>query len=164
RAERLQKVVEEVEDLRLKRDVERTHRLVCDHELGIYRKRSRDRDALALTARELAGVAVGGRRRQTHELEQPGGMLLGLATIDGAVDAGGLRDRLSHPDAWVERRVRILEDHLHAPPDALELGTRRGPHVGALELDRSGIGLDQPDEAPSERRLSASRLADDAER
>ena len=48
-------VGEQVEDLRLDRDVERRDRLVADDQLGMQRERARDADALALTAGEVAG-------------------------------------------------------------------------------------------------------------
>ena len=41
---------EQVEDLRLDRDVERRHRLVADDDLGLDREGPCDRDALALAA------------------------------------------------------------------------------------------------------------------
>ena len=52
------KVLQEVQDLRLDGDVERAHGLVEHHELGFEGERARDPDALALSARELMGVAV----------------------------------------------------------------------------------------------------------
>ena len=51
-------VLEQVEDLRLHRDVERRHRLVADDQLRLQRERARDADPLALAAGELVRVAV----------------------------------------------------------------------------------------------------------
>ena len=51
-------VAQQVEDLRLDRDVERGDRLVGDDHLRLQRERARDADALALAARELVRVAV----------------------------------------------------------------------------------------------------------
>ena len=51
-------VAQEVEDLRLDRDVERRHRLVGDDDPRAERERARDADALALAAGELVRVAV----------------------------------------------------------------------------------------------------------
>src|SRR5438552_18333151 len=50
--------LEEVEDLRLHRDVERARGLVEHDELGVERERARDADALALAAAELVREAV----------------------------------------------------------------------------------------------------------
>ena len=51
-------VAQQVQDLRAHRDVERRDRLVADDERGVGRERPRDRDALALTARELERAAL----------------------------------------------------------------------------------------------------------
>ena len=49
---------EQVDDLRLDRDVERRDGLVGDDELGLQRDGARDADALALAAGELVREAV----------------------------------------------------------------------------------------------------------
>jgi hypothetical protein len=50
--------LEQVDDLRLDRDVERRDRLVADDEVGLDRERAGDADALALAAAELVRVAA----------------------------------------------------------------------------------------------------------
>ena len=50
-------VLQQVDDLRLDRDVERGDRLVADDQLGIDRERPGDADALALAAGELVRIA-----------------------------------------------------------------------------------------------------------
>jgi hypothetical protein len=57
--ELLLQVLEQVDHLRLDRNVERGDRLVADDELRVERERPGDADALALAARELVRVAVG---------------------------------------------------------------------------------------------------------
>ena len=49
---------EQVDDLRLNRDVERRHRLVQDHQLRVQGKRASDADPLALAPGELVRKAV----------------------------------------------------------------------------------------------------------
>ena len=61
---------EQVDDLRLDRDVQRRHRLVAHHELRPQRQRPRDADALALSAGELGGEAVVVLGVEAHELHQ----------------------------------------------------------------------------------------------
>ncbi len=80
---------EQVQDLRADRDVEGRHRLVADDQLRIRRERTRDVDALALSARELVreellllgpeadgGEQLGdacralGRRADLHQVER----------------------------------------------------------------------------------------------
>ena len=54
-------VAQELEDLRLDRDVEGRRRLVRDHELRLERERHRDHHALAHPAGELVGIALEAR-------------------------------------------------------------------------------------------------------
>ncbi len=64
-------VVEQVDDLRLDRDVERRDRLVADDQLRPQRERARDADPLALTARELRRepvVVLGVEPDELHQL------------------------------------------------------------------------------------------------
>ena len=63
-------VLEQVEDLRLDADVERRHRLVADDQARVEDERAGDRDALALAAGELVGLALGRPRRVDADLLQ----------------------------------------------------------------------------------------------
>ena len=63
-------VLQQVDDLRLDRHVERRDRLVEDQQAGLERQRACDADALLLPAGELAGVAVRDGGRQADHLEQ----------------------------------------------------------------------------------------------
>ena len=51
-------LAQQVQDLRLHRHIECRGRLVADDQLRRYRQRARDRDALALAARELMRIAL----------------------------------------------------------------------------------------------------------
>ena len=62
----------------------------------------------------------------------------------------------------VERRVRVLEDHLDPP--RLSARLRRAGQRPALEAQLAAGRRVQPDDAAAERRLAATRLADQAER
>ena len=63
-------ILQQVEDLRLHRDVERRDRLVADDQLRLERERARDADPLALAAGELVRVAVVVLRAQPDAGEQ----------------------------------------------------------------------------------------------
>ena len=71
---------------------------------------------------------------------------------------------LGHALARVERRLRILEDHLHLAPDRLQLAASGSGDVLSAEADRARGRVDQPHQRADQRRLAASGLADDAER
>ena len=64
--ERLLQLGEQVEHLRLHRDVERRHRLVADQQLRVERERARDADALALAAGEFVRIALAAPRRRAR--------------------------------------------------------------------------------------------------
>ena len=63
-------VAQQVEDLRLDRDVEGRHRLVGHEEAGLHRQGAGDADALALAAAELVRVAAGVVRLEADQLER----------------------------------------------------------------------------------------------
>jgi len=115
--QRLEQVVEQVEDLRLNRSVERAHRLVRDQELRLHRKSACDRYALSLSAGQLARIARRRCLRQPDEREHLGDVLVCLVLGYDSMDDSRLRDRAADLQPRVQRRVRVLEDHLHLPAD-----------------------------------------------
>ena len=117
----LLQLLEQVDDLRLDRDVERRDRLVADDEVRVERERAREADALALAAGELVRVArrrVGG---QADDLEQLADLAPDAPCRARAVHAQRLADDAADGVARVERRERVLEDHLHPPPQRPQL-------------------------------------------
>ena len=66
----LLQIHQQVDHLRLHRDVERRHRLVEDDERRVERERARQADALPLAAAELVRIALEVRRVEADELEQ----------------------------------------------------------------------------------------------
>ena len=128
------KLEEEVQDLRLDRHVERGDGLVRDDQAGIEGKRARDADALALAAGERVRIAPHVFRPQAHEakqLDDAVGPFLGVAD---AVDEQGLADDVEQRHARVQRRERILEDHLHLAPKEPQLALRDRRHVEDLAV------------------------------
>ena len=83
---------QQVDDLRLHRDIERRDQLVGDQHLGLDRKRPRDADALALAAGKLVRVALGGIGRQAHEREQLGDARRDLAPAAASRGRAAPRD------------------------------------------------------------------------
>src|SRR3954447_3783106 len=166
-AELALEVAEEVEDLGLDRDVERRHRLVRDDQLRLERERARHADALALAARELvreAVVVLGVQPDLLHQLLhlrlQPAAR---LAVVE-AVDAERLADDRADRLARVERRVRVLEDHLHLATERLELALREAGDVPAAVLDRPAGRVEQAGDQARRGGLAAAGLPHQAER
>ncbi len=105
-------VVQQVEHLALHRNVESADRFVGHQHGGLHGQRAGDGDTLALAARELAWVHVpvalaGGRRCQAAGQAS----LVGVLAPEDALGSFGDARPDRHPR--VERRVRVLEDHLH---------------------------------------------------
>ena len=63
-AELVLQIDQQVDDLRLHRNVQRRHRLVADDQVGAGRQRARDADALALAAGEFVRIAADRVARQ----------------------------------------------------------------------------------------------------
>ena len=109
-------VHQQIEHLRLDRDVERGHRLVADDQLRLQRERAGDADALALAAGELVRIVVHLRRPQADLLEQLGDRACSPRAPRGdAVHAQRLADDVARGHARIERGERVLEDDLHLP-------------------------------------------------
>ena len=147
---------EKVEHLSLDGHVERGNRLVAHEQLRFERERAGDVDALALAARELVRIAMHVLGIQTDKLHQLANASLALFRIGlRLVDDHRLFNDLRTGLARVERRVGILEDHLHAAAltaRAVFLEVKRL----AFERDGSIRRLMEADKAASKRRLAAT--------
>ena len=161
--ELLLEILEQVEDLRLHRHVERRDRLVADDQLRVHGQGAGDADALALAAGELVREAVVVLRVQPDDLEQLLHAALDLGRRAELVDLERLGDDEADPLARVQGRVRVLEDHHHLAADRPHLGPRELGDVAPLEDDPARGRVEQAHDAARHRRLAAARLADDAE-
>ena len=163
-------IPEQVEDLRLDRDVERRRRLVGDQQRRLVRERGRDHDALPHASGQAVGrivvaalglgdadVAAGARARASRR-----------ARRRSSVRADRLGDLAPDREARVERRHRILEHHADAVAAQRRACRRRRRPTRSRPWKRiapahvGGSG-EQAHEREGERRLAASGLADQAE-
>ncbi len=155
---------EQVQDLRLRRHVERGDRFVEHEELGPDAEGPGDRRALQLAARDVARVALGEGRREPDEVEQLRD--LGLLFLHRQLEVGG--QRLAHAGAdargGVERGVGVLEDGLHLPSHRSQLAARDLGDVDAVEPHLARGGLDDAQDEAGERRLARPRLAHQSHR
>ena len=157
-------VLHQVDDLRLDRHVERRHRFVGDDERRLEDERARDADALALTAGKLVRVAIDEVRVEADDAHDLLDALVGFPTAREAKVPQWFAHDVADGHAWVERRVRILKDHLHVLPQPAELLASQVREVGAFEVNVAGGGRQEANDDAPERRLAAPRLADQAER
>ncbi len=114
----LLQVGEQVDDLRLDRNVERRDRLVADDQVGAGRERAGDADALALAARELVREAARRRRAAGRTcVQQRRNPVVDLAPGPREAEIEQrLGDDVAHPQARIEAAERVLEHDLHPPP------------------------------------------------
>ena len=98
----LLQVLQQVDDLRLHRHIERRHRFVADDEPRLDRECARDADALALPAGELVRIAL-----RVRACEADGGEQLGHARALAArvqpMQCKRLGERLADRHARVQR-------------------------------------------------------------
>src|SRR5579872_5921105 len=115
-AELVLQIAHQIENLRLHGYVERRGRLIADDELGLGSERAGDCNALALSAGKFMRVFPSIVGVQSDEAEQ---LANTRANIGLSLDQVEGSDRLSNggidPQAWIEARIRVLEDHLDAP-------------------------------------------------
>jgi hypothetical protein len=113
---------EQVQDLRLDRDVEGGDRFVGDDDLGLQREGAGDGDALALAAGELVRVLLHEARGEADPLHEFGHAIAGdLRGGADAVDQQRLGERGEDGHARVERRVGSWNTICRS---------RRTPHLG----------------------------------
>src|SRR5207247_11075179 len=131
------------------------------HETRAGRDSARDVHALALAAAQLVRVAIGELGAEADLRQDVVHLLAPPVAVEVRVERQWLLDRLPDAEPWVERRRRILEDHLEVAPTAPErLGGERGQLL-TVEVDPSGGRLDHPQHAARDRRFAAARLADE---
>ena len=163
--QRVLQILEQVEDLRLDRDVERRDRLVADQDLGLERQGAGDADPLALAAGEAVRVAAHVAHVEADRLQQPLHPLGALLAAADAVDHQGLGHDVGHGHARVERAERVLEDVLDVPAEALQRRLVERQHVdralGTVEHDPALVGLHRAHDHLADRGLARAALADD---
>src|SRR6185295_12722183 len=120
-AELLLQILEQVQNLRLDRHVERRDRFVADHHVGPEREGTRDADALALAAREGVRVAAELPAVEADHLHQLADHLAAIGVVADAVDDQRLDQDVVDGHARIERAERVLEDELELAAEAVQL-------------------------------------------
>ena len=106
-------------------------------------------------------AASGARPTIVEELADA---LARLAPLGDAVDAERLAHDPPHAVARVQGRVRVLEDHLHAPAQRPQGALAEVRDVLAVEDHVPVRGLVEAQDRPAERGLAAAGLAHEPER
>ena len=135
-------VLEQVEDLRLHRHVERGHRLVADDQLGLG-DRSAARWRCAGTGRRRTRAAAAAARSSgsrptvasiSSTFSRAGRLVADLPDVEA------LGDDVADLAPRVERRDRVLEDHLHPRADPAQVAAVQLGELDALEADAARRG------------------------
>ena len=160
----------ELQDLRLRGDVERGGRLVGDQERRLEHERHRDHDPLALAAGELVRIRVDDPRGigQVHLADDVEDLRAPRRGVERRVLDQHLVDLLAAAHDRVERGHRLLEDHRHPGRAELAQPARRcARQVVAVEPDRAAGDRQrlrqQAHHALRDHRLARARLADEAD-
>ena len=132
---------------------------------GLQDQRARDADALALSAGELmrqpphhqAGIETDGAENLVHAP-------LALGAVVDAGDHQRLGDDVADAPPWVQRRDRVLEDHLHAPAHLPQGVAPQRHQIDAIEHNLPRSRPAQLQHGTAKRRLAATAFADQTER
>ena len=149
-AELVLKFLEQIDDLRLHRHVECRHRFVGDDQFRVQGQRPGDTDALALPTGELMGEPVVVLRVEANPLEQLLNPPLQLGALGQPVQFQRIADDLAHPFARVQRRERILEDHLHLAAQRAQVAARPAHQLLTEESHRSRRRVRQLQDRPAQ--------------
>ena len=156
-------LVQQLQDLRLDRHVERRDRLVGDQQLRLEHQCPSDADALALPTGKFVRIAAEGAGIEP-DMSQKRLRLFTRLGIGRAVRDWANGQDVADGRARVERREGVLEDHLDPRPQRAELGFGKLGDVAALEQNPAAVAVQQLDQKPAQRRFAGTALANDAQR
>ncbi len=131
-------LVEEPQDLRLHRDVERGRRLVGDQEVGIGAKRRGDHHALSETAGKLEGIGARALLRigNANVAQQLDHSRVRRRRRQAAMLTQRFDDLRADPACRIEHLLRLLEHHADAPAaDRVHRARRQGREILAVQPD-----------------------------
>ena len=79
------------------------------------------------------------------------------------VNCQRFRDDAGDGHPRIQRRDRILKNHLHAPAQFAQFRSARAQPIFAPKINFAGIGLDQTQQHARQRGFAAAGFADDAQ-
>jgi len=161
-------VLDQPEDLRLDRHIQRRCRFIGDQKLRPAGQGHGDHDALFHATRHLVGVIVDarfgiGNADMAEQFDTPGA---GRAAPHVLMLAQWLGQLAAHAVQRIERGHRLLENHPHAvAANALHFFFRGAEQVASLQADAAAgrmkpITLDQSHDRERRLGLATSRFAD----
>ena len=129
------KILEEVQDLCLDRNVEGGRRLIEQQEIRPDRQRAGDGGALPLASGEFVRQCALKIGIKTDVVEQAPDLLPDPLTPVFSQEFETQADRRTDGEPRIERRIGILEHRLDAPPQILQSRAGQRGDLGAVERD-----------------------------
>ena len=161
--------LEDVQNLRLDRHVERGRRLVGDDHVGLIGHSHRNHDALAHTARKLVRKCRGASRgvRDSRERQQLDGARMRRLSRHVVVSQNRLSDLIADRVDRRECRQRILKNHRDAPASNVrQFPIAQSYQVAVAKAHRSRhacVRRQQTHDRQRRNGLARPRLADDSQ-
>src|SRR5579863_1468442 len=156
----LLQIFEQIDDLRLNRDVERGDGLVGNDEFRPDRERTRNTDALTLSARKLVRIAVCMIRLKADHFQELLDALFRRFAFGNVVNLERFLDDGADRHARIETGIRILKDDLHLFAQRAQIGAGEMRDVTSTEFDRTfGRGRQAQNHAAG-RRFPGTGFAD----
>ena len=153
-------VEEQIQDLRLDRNIERGHRLVADQHIGPHGQRAGDGHALPLPAGELVREALRKIRIKTDAHEPVGHQRATGRARDDAMRDRALGDAVTNPLPRIEGGEGVLEHRLDAGRDLVASLHRRC----AIQQNAARGGSQDAGEDAPQRGFATAALTHQAER
>ena len=148
------KLLDQVEHLRLNRNIQSRGRLIGDNHSRLRAQSKRDHHTLAHAAGKLVGVLVkpNGRVWDRHTIQKRDGPLFGVRCGKPKMQLDRLNQLLTHCEERVERGERILKDHpdLFAANAALFLVAQL-INASPIEMHLTGVNAGRRIKQPDDR-------------
>src|SRR3990172_7181655 len=158
------KILEQIHNLRLNRNIQSGDRLVADNEGWLQSQRARDPNTRALSAGEFVRVTAGENRIKIDYFKQMSDALLDLLAGCRAVDHKRLAHDLFHGHARIQAGIRILEDHLHLAAHLAHAFALQMDQVDSLKVNLTSRGPVELQYRAASGGFAAARFAHQAKR
>ena len=155
----LGQIPQEHQHMRLARHIEARDDLIRQDKAGADRDGARDADTLTLTARQLVGIAVAETGGQAHAFQCLDRL---ISSATKAVSLHRLRDDAPDLVPRVERRHRVLKNHLQIPAHRAQRLFGHTGNVVALKQNRTAVGIQKPDQHPAKRGFPRTGFTDNS--
>ena len=130
-------VLQQVDDLRLHRNVERGNRFIAHDHVRLQRDCAGDADPLALSTGELVRIFPAGFRVESDPLHEGGYPAFDFTAPRTGVNAVRGGENVGNPVARVQGRKRILENDLHSRAQPAKIRPGQFRDVLAEKPDRA---------------------------